>query len=105
MTIMSADTEIIEGTSVAVDIKRPKMYCVVLYNDDTTTFDFVHTALVRIFHRTSEEAAEITQAIHNGGSGIAGGPYTHEVAEEKHRETILFARTNGFALAASVDEV
>ena len=101
---MMIDTEVIEQTDVAVAIKRPKMYCVTLYNDDTTTFDFVYSVLVRIFYRTPDDAAEIVYAIHNGGSGIAGGPYTHEVAEEKHRETIIYARSNGFMLAASIDE-
>lgn len=102
---MTTETDVIERVDAVTLLQRPKMYCVVLHNDDTTTFDFVRAVLMQIFHHTAESAMEIVLQIHNGQRGVAGGPYTHEVAEEKQRETVLFARANGFALVATVEEV
>ena len=47
-----------------VEIKRPKMYNVVLLNDDYTTMDFVISVLVKIFGKTIQEAEAITMDIH-----------------------------------------
>lgn len=102
---MSTDTEVIERIDDAIEIKAPKMYKVILHNDDTTTFDFVILVLIRIFHRTVEDASEITKAIHVTGQGIAGSPYTMEIAEEKTMETIMLARANGFPLTPTYEEI
>lgn len=102
---MSTDIEVIEKINETIKVSIPKMYKVLLHNDDKTTFDFVITILVTIFHKSVEEAIEITKAIHVAGQGIAGSPYTHEVAEEKTVETISFARANGFPLTASYEEL
>ncbi len=102
---MSTEFEVIEKEEETIKVQLPKMYKVLLHNDDTTTFDFVIMVLVRIFHRSIEDAIEITQAIHNAQKGVAGAPYTREVAEEKTMETISFARANGFPLTASFEEV
>ena len=99
------EIEVIEKLDETIKVQIPKMYKVLLHNDNTTTFDFVIAVLVRIFHRTEEDAVEITQAIHNNGQGIAGSPYTREVAEEKTLETISFARANNFPLTPSFEEL
>jgi ATP-dependent Clp protease adaptor protein ClpS len=104
---MTTETEIevIEKIDETIKVKIPKMYKVLLHNDNTTTFDFVVLVLVQIFHRTVEDAAEITQAIHNVQYGVAGAPYTREIAEEKTAETISLARANGFPLIATFEEL
>ncbi len=99
------DTAIIEKVEEVTKLQAPKMYKVLLFNDDTTTFEFVINVLVRIFHRTVEDAYELTKTIHVTGQGIAGSPYTREVAEEKTLETINFARANGFQLTAAFEEL
>lgn len=96
--------EVIEKIESSIRVQVPKMYKVILHNDDTTTFDFVIEVLVRIFHRSIEDAVEITQSIHHTGQGIAGAPYTHEVAEEKTLEVIGFSRANGYPLTATYEE-
>jgi len=100
-----AHTEVVEKVEEATKVKLPSMYKVLLHNDDTTTFDFVILVLTRIFHRTFEEAAEVTMAIHESGQGIAGSPYTREIAEEKTNEVINFSRANGFPLTATFEEL
>lgn len=99
------EIEVIEKIDETIKVQIPKMYKVILHNDDTTTMDFVILVLTQIFHRTVEEAIEVTIYIHHNGQGIAGSPYTHEVAEEKTLETISFARANGFPLTATFEEL
>lgn len=100
-----ADIEVIEKIDETIRVVEPKMYKVLLHNDDFTTMDFVVLILTRIFHKSVQEAAEITLAIHLQGQGIAGSPYTREVAEEKTLETIAYARANGFPLTATFEEL
>ncbi len=99
------NTEVIEKIDESIKIQVPKMYKVLLHNDDTSTFDFVIAVLTGIFHRTVQDAEEITKAIHVTGQGIAGSPYTLEVAEEKTLETISFSRANNFPLTATYEEL
>lgn len=102
---MSSDIEVIEKVEETIKVYIPKMYKVLLHNDDTTTFDFVIAILMKIFHKTAEEAIEITKSIHEQGQGIAGAPYTREIAEEKTLETIAFARANNFPLTPTFEEL
>jgi len=99
------DIEIIEKIDETIKVQIPKMYKVLLHNDDTTTFEFVITILTRIFYKSIEDAIEITKAIHNSGHGIAGSPYTKEIAEEKTSETVALARANGYPLTATFEEL
>ena len=82
-----SDIEVIEKVDETIKVYIPKMYKVILHNDDTTTFDFVISVLTTIFHRTLEESVELTKLIHVTGQGVAGAPYTREIAEEKTMET------------------
>lgn len=97
--------EVIEEVTETIKVYIPKMYKVLLHNDNSTTFEFVIQVLIRIFHKSLDEAVEITKLIHNTGQGIAGSPYTREIAEEKTSEAISFARANGFALMATYEEL
>ncbi len=98
-------TEIVEQVDTDIEVKVPGMFKVLLHNDDTTTFDFVIEVLITIFHRSIDDAISVTESIHVEGQGIAGSPYTQEVAEEKALETIRFARANGFPLVATFEEL
>lgn len=102
---MSTDVEVIEEVTETIRVREPSMYKVILHNDNTTTFDFVVLVLVSIFHRSLEDAAELTRQIDAQGQGIAGSPYTREIAEEKTLETINFSRANGFPLTATFEEL
>ena len=99
------EIEIIEEVHKTIKVQIPKMYKVILHNDDRTTFDFVISILTKIFHKTLQEAIEITVAIHEQGQGVAGAPYTREIAEEKTLETVSFSRANGFPLTATFEEL
>lgn len=84
--------------------QEPNMFRVVLHNDDKTTVDFVITLLQMVFHKSLEEAAEITLAVHHKGRGTAG-IYTREIAEEKTEESIGLARSSGYPLQITYEKV
>lgn len=100
-----SDIEVIEKIDETVRVIEPNMYKVILHNDDSTTFEFVIAVLVGIFHKTIEDAVEITKMIHVQGQGIAGAPYTREIAEEKTTETLAYSRANGYPLTATFEEL
>lgn len=73
-------TETISQTKTRV--RLPQMWHVILHNDDFTPFEFVAMVLIRVFHKSPEEAIHITQTVHNKGRATVG-LYTREVAETK----------------------
>lgn len=87
-----------------VAVKPPKMWNVILYNDDKTTMEFVILVLMQIFHKSFEDASDIMMNIHENGRGIAG-TYSNEVASQKRDETISAARGNNFPLEVDIQEV
>ena len=102
---MAQETPVADKIEEHLELRVPNLYKVLLHNDDTTTVDFVIHILMRIFHRTIEDAVDLTQVIHETGIGIAGSPYTKEIAEEKALETIAAARANGYPLIATFEEL
>ena len=84
--------------------KRPNMWNIVFYNDDYTTMDFVQFALMKVFHKSAEDALALTMAVHTQGKGIAG-TYTFEVAEQKQCEVLLMAKIEEYPLRVEVERV
>ena len=82
--------------------KRPRMYRVLIHNDDYTTMEFVVRLLQAVFHRTENEAIQIMLHIHNTGVGVAG-VYTYEVAETKVAQVHMLARQADCPLVASME--
>lgn len=99
-----SDTDTITKTRTKEDISvdEPGKYIVVMHNDDKTTFECVSAILQIVFHKTPEEAVEITMAIHNSERGVVGA-YTKEIAEEKTEEAIKLAREHGFPLVVTAE--
>lgn len=83
-------------------LKRPRMFRVILHNDDFTPMDFVVRLLETVFHRSESEATAIMLHVHNHGQGVAG-VYTHEIAETKVAQVHLLARKNDHPLMASME--
>jgi ATP-dependent Clp protease adaptor protein ClpS len=100
MTLMATETS--QATKNEVVIKKPSMYKVIFNNDDVTPVDFVKDLLKVVFRHSDDQAMNITMEIHNTGKGIAG-VYTFEVAEQKHNEAVLIARTHGHPLNINLE--
>lgn len=89
---------------VVDEVRLPRMFRVLLHNDDYTTMDFVVSILVEVFRKTVDEATAIMLAVHERGVGECG-VYTHEVAETKAAIVHARARREGYPLRCSTEEV
>jgi ATP-dependent Clp protease adaptor protein ClpS len=87
-----------------VRLKRPSMWNLILYDDDTTPMDFVEFVLMSIFHMPTLDALALTLAVRTKGRGIAG-TYTFEVAEQKQSETLLLAKIEEHPLRIELERV
>jgi ATP-dependent Clp protease adaptor protein ClpS len=71
----------------------PKLYQVILLNDDFTPMEFVIIVLQRFFQINEIRATAIMLSVHHTGRGICG-VYTQDVASTKVAQVIQFAREN-----------
>lgn len=90
------------GVLDRVTMQPPKMWNVVLYNDDSTTMEFVILVLMQIFYKSFDDASDIMMNIHETGRGIAG-TYSNEIATQKRDDTISAARGNNFPLKCEIE--
>ncbi len=92
-----------EETAFELELQEPKMYRVLLHNDDYTSMDFVVEVLTSIFHKTQQQAEAIMWQVHEKGKAIVG-VYTYEIAQTKVEQTRKRAKQNGFPLLATMEE-
>ncbi len=90
------------ATETRKKVKRPKLYKVLVHNDDYTTMEFVVMVLMRIFHHSESQAQYIMLHVHTHGVGTAG-IFTYEVAETKAQKTMEMAREHQYPLRTSVE--
>ena len=83
--------------------KKPRLFHVVLHNDDYTTMEFVVKILESVFHKPEPEAFRIMMQVHLDGRGVCGA-YTYEEAETKVATVHDMAQDAGFPLRATVEE-
>ena len=84
-------------------VERPKLYEVLLHNDDYTTKEFVVQVLQYVFHKESTEAVQIMLHVHKKGIGVAG-VYTYEIAETKVTLVENLARQHEYPLKCTMEE-
>lgn len=86
------------------EIREPDRYQVILHNDNYTKMDFVIGILLSVFHKSMQEATDITLKIHKQGTGHCG-TFTREIAETKVRRVHFEARSAGFPLKCTMEKV
>ena len=95
------------GTDVLTETKtrleKPKLYKVILHNDDFTTMEFVVFVLQYVFNRSDAEAFTIMLKVHNEGIGIAG-IYPFEIANMKSEKAMNLAKAREYPLLCTVEE-
>lgn len=84
-------------TEDTIDVKKPRPYHVILYNDNYTTMDFVIYILETVFHHPKNIAEKIMLDVHKKGKGVAG-TYTRDISETKALQVRTLAKENNFPL-------
>jgi len=92
-----------EESKISLELEEPRMFRVLLHNDDYTSMDFVVDVLMHIFHKNAMEAEKIMIEIHEKGIGVCG-VYSFEIAQTKAEQVKQKAKQNGFPLLATIQE-
>lgn len=102
--IYMTDTDGEGSTDLAekIRLKKPKMYKVLMHNDDYTTMEFVIHVLQKFFSKNYDESHAIMLKVHHDGIGICG-IYTFEVAESKASKVNKYSKSKGHPLKCSID--
>ncbi len=95
-----------QGTVLAerktAKVEPPRMFQVVLLNDDFTPMEFVVMVLQEFFQRDLESATQIMLKIHHEGRGVCG-VYTKDVAATKVELVLTAARRSGHPLQCTME--
>ena len=83
-------------------LEKPKLFKVILHNDDFTTMEFVVFILQFVFKRNEAEAYTIMLSVHEKGIGVAG-IYTYEIATMKSEKAMNLARAREYPLLCTVE--
>jgi len=102
----SGSDSIFEG-DIRLDTEKkldePKMYRVILHNDNYTTMDFVIEVLMKVFHMPAAMATKIMLDVHRIGRGLCG-IYTLDIARTKVNQVHDMAHSREFPLKSSYEE-
>lgn len=90
-------------TEADVKLEKPKLYKVLLHNDDFTSMDFVVFVLQYVFMRDEAESISIMLKVHNDGIGLAG-IYPYEIANMKAEKAINLAKAREYPFLCTVEE-
>ena len=97
-----------EGAAVveeqAQKVEPPKLYQVVMLNDDFTPMEFVVYVLQAHFRHDIESATQIMLEIHHEGRGVCG-VYTKDIAATKVELVLAAAREAGHPLQCIMETV
>lgn len=83
-------------------LKKPRMFKVLLLNDDYTTMDFVIMILEDVFYKSREEAVRIMMHVHQKGKGVCG-IYSRDIAESKVQQVIEIAKDYDHPLQCTLE--
>jgi ATP-dependent Clp protease adaptor protein ClpS len=92
-------TEIVTAPRTVVKPKteRPRLYKVILVNDDFTPREFVVTILKMVFRMSKDQAYRVMMTAHRKGACVVA-VYTKDVAESKATEATDAARKANYPL-------
>ena len=90
-------------TESETKLEKPKLFKVLLHNDDFTTMEFVVFVLEYVFLKPTAEAFAVMLKVHNEGLGLAG-VYPYDVATTKAEKAMNLARAREYPLLVTVEE-
>ena len=83
-------------------VKKPKMYKVVMINDDYTPMEFVVHVLEFFFTMNRQQATKVMLEVHTKGKGVCG-IFSYDLAETKAKQVVDYARSNEHPLICTVE--
>ena len=83
-------------------VKKPKMYKVVMINDDYTPMEFVVHVLEVFFAMNRQQATKVMLEVHTKGKGVCG-IFSYDLAETKATQVVDYARSNEHPLICTVE--
>jgi ATP-dependent Clp protease adaptor protein ClpS len=84
-------------TKTRVKTERPKLYKVILLNDDFTPREFVVSVLKAVFRMNEDEAYNVMITAHKRGACVIA-VFTRDVAETKAKEATELGKSKGYPL-------
>jgi ATP-dependent Clp protease adaptor protein ClpS len=92
-----ANTIVKPRTKVKTKVERPRLYKVILLNDDFTPREFVVLVLKAVFRMNEDEAYRVMMAAHRRGACVIA-VYAKDVAETKAKEATELGKSKGYPL-------
>lgn len=83
-------------------LARPRLYKVLLHNDNFTPMEFVVLVLKEVFAKSEADAMSIMLHAHTHGMAVAG-VYSFEIAETKVQQTMALAEQAAFPLLCTME--
>ena len=84
-------------------LRPPRMYRVLLLNDDFTPMEFVIEVLERFFSKNREQATQLMLKVHNEGRAVCG-VYSRDIAATKVDQVAAQARQQQHPLVCVMEE-
>ncbi|MBR1933695.1 MAG: ATP-dependent Clp protease adaptor ClpS [Prevotella sp.] len=84
------------------NLREPRRYKVIIYNDDFTTMEFVVKVLTNVFFKSETEAEALMLAVHHSDKAVVG-IYSYDVAASKVRKATCMAREEGYPLRLDLE--
>ena len=78
-------------------LERPRLYKVILLNDDYTPREFVVRVLKAVFRMSEEQSHRVMMTAHQRGSCVVA-VFTRDIAESKASEATDLGRQEGYPL-------
>jgi ATP-dependent Clp protease adaptor protein ClpS len=91
------NTTVKPGTRIKPKTERPKLWKVILLNDDFTPREFVVQVLKLVFRMNAEHAYQVMMTAHKRGACVIA-VYTRDVADTKAKEGTELGKQKGYPL-------
>jgi len=99
---MNQKTLVKPRVSTKTTTARPRLYKVILLNDDFTPRDFVVAVLKAVFRMNADRAYAVMMTAHRKGACVIA-VYTRDVAETKAKEATELGKQKGYPLFFSTE--
>ena len=94
---MAQQTVLAPKTKNRTKVERPKLWKVILLNDDYTPREFVVTVLKAVFRMNEDQAYNVMMTAHQRGACVIA-VFTRDVADTKAKEATELGKSKGYPL-------